>query len=63
MEAIFESVTIVDWRSVARCAGRSDLFFPPPAERPQAREARERIARAMCSNCGVAEVWPLGWRK
>jgi WhiB family transcriptional regulator, redox-sensing transcriptional regulator len=46
---------IADWRSVARCSGRADLFFPPPAERPQARELRERIAAAMCSNCLVRD--------
>jgi WhiB family transcriptional regulator, redox-sensing transcriptional regulator len=48
-----EPVQIVDWRSLARCSGRADLFFPPPAERPQARAQRERIAAAMCSNCLV----------
>lgn len=42
-----------DWREAARCAGRADLFFPPPAERPQARELREMIARAMCGGCPV----------
>jgi WhiB family transcriptional regulator, redox-sensing transcriptional regulator len=48
-----DATMISDWRDLARCAGRSDLFFPPPAERPQARELRERIASAMCSNCVV----------
>ena len=52
-ESLLDVATVVDWRDLARCAGRSDLFFPPPAERPQARELRERIASAMCSNCVV----------
>jgi WhiB family transcriptional regulator, redox-sensing transcriptional regulator len=53
MDPVFEQVTIANWRDLARCVGRSDLFFPPPAERPQARDARERIAKALCANCLV----------
>ncbi|NBO68228.1 MAG: WhiB family transcriptional regulator, partial [Actinobacteria bacterium] len=28
----------------AACRGLSDIFFPPAAERPQARERREQMA-------------------
>jgi WhiB family transcriptional regulator, redox-sensing transcriptional regulator len=42
-----------DWRDRGRCLGRSDLFFAAPAERPQARERRERVATMLCSGCTV----------
>ena len=37
-----------DWMKQAACKGLSNLFFPRPAERPQARERREATARAVC---------------
>ena len=37
----------------AACRGLSDIFFPPAAERPQARERREQMARAVCETCEV----------
>jgi WhiB family transcriptional regulator, redox-sensing transcriptional regulator len=47
------ALSVRDWRTEAQCSGRSDLFFPSHAERPQARELREHIAAALCSNCSV----------
>lgn len=44
-----------DWREHAVCKGRTRLFFPPKAERPQARARREAKARLLCSTCPVAE--------
>lgn len=41
------------WSTQAECKGLSEIFFPPPAERPQARERREAQARAVCQNCVV----------
>jgi WhiB family redox-sensing transcriptional regulator len=37
----------------AACKGLTHLFFPPPAERPQARERREAMATSVCSSCSV----------
>ena len=39
------------WMETAACVGKSDLFFPPPGERPAARENRENRARAVCFSC------------
>lgn len=44
-----------DWMETAACKGRTHLFFPPKAERPQARARREAQARLLCSSCPVAE--------
>ena len=41
------------WMENAACVGKSDLFFPPPGERPAARENRENRARAVCLACDV----------
>jgi WhiB family redox-sensing transcriptional regulator len=41
------------WMREAACRGLSHLFFPPPAERPQARERREALARTVCGSCDV----------
>ena len=41
------------WTIDAGCKGRTSLFFPPLAERPQARERREALARAICETCPV----------
>ncbi|MCB0997002.1 MAG: WhiB family transcriptional regulator [Acidimicrobiales bacterium] len=38
----------------AACRGKSHLFFPPPGERPAARESRESAARGVCNSCEVA---------
>jgi WhiB family transcriptional regulator, redox-sensing transcriptional regulator len=48
----FESVL---WMQEGVCAGHTSLFFPPPGERPEAREVRESRARALCYSCPVLE--------
>jgi WhiB family transcriptional regulator, redox-sensing transcriptional regulator len=42
-----------DWMREAACKGLTHLFFPSPAERPQARERREATARQVCAGCPV----------
>ena len=42
-----------DWMRDAACKGLTHLFFPSPAERPQARERREATARQVCRGCPV----------
>jgi len=37
----------------AACKSQTSLFFPPPGERPEAREVREAKARALCGSCRV----------
>jgi len=41
------------WMHAAACRGLTSLFFPPPAERPQARDRREAAARRVCGECAV----------
>lgn len=41
------------WRDEAACTGSTRLFFPPKAERPQARARREAKAAKLCDNCPV----------
>ena len=41
------------WMRSAACKGLTHLFFPAPAERPQARERREAMAKSVCSSCIV----------
>ena len=41
------------WMDHADCRGKSALFFPPPGERPAARDARENRARRVCLSCPV----------
>ena len=43
------------WRDHAACRGRTVLFFPKKAERPQARERREAKALRLCDECPVRE--------
>ncbi len=43
------------WVYQAACRGRTELFFPPYAERPQARARREQRARAICAGCPVRD--------
>ena len=45
----------IAWTAFAACKGHTPLFFPPKAERPQARERREAKARRLCDVCVVAE--------
>ena len=41
------------WAASAECKGLGEIFFPPAAERPQARERREALARSVCQTCAV----------
>jgi WhiB family redox-sensing transcriptional regulator len=41
------------WMGAAACKGLTHLFFPPPAERPQARERRESSAKTVCAGCPI----------
>jgi WhiB family redox-sensing transcriptional regulator len=41
------------WTSDAACQGRTELFFAPAGERPEARVVREAQARSVCSSCPV----------
>ena len=41
------------WMNTAACRGMTTLFFPPSAERPQARDRRESIARTVCFSCPI----------
>lgn len=42
-----------DWMAHGACKGKTHLFFPPRAERPQARVRREAQARLVCQACPV----------
>lgn len=41
------------WMARAICAGHTELFFAPHAERPPARLRREAAARQVCMRCPV----------
>jgi WhiB family redox-sensing transcriptional regulator len=43
------------WTANAECRGLGSIFFPPAAERPQARERREAQAREVCGACPVLD--------
>jgi WhiB family redox-sensing transcriptional regulator len=45
-----------DWRDLANCRGDTKLFFPPKAERPQARDRREAKASRLCTDCVVHDA-------
>jgi WhiB family redox-sensing transcriptional regulator len=45
--------TEAEWMDRGACKGLTHLFFPTAAERPQARERREAMARQVCANCNV----------
>jgi WhiB family redox-sensing transcriptional regulator len=45
-----------DWMETAACNGKSDLFFAPFAERPEARVRREARARLICQGCPGLEM-------
>lgn len=45
-----------DWMEQGACRGLTHLFFPTAAERPQARERREEMAREVCGGCAVQGV-------
>ena len=42
-----------DWMRHGACKGLTHLFFPPAAERPQARTRREAAAKQVCAGCTV----------
>ena len=75
VEIFFHRVLTDDrWMNQAACKGLTHLFFPPPAERPQARDRREAAAKSVCASCIVhsscqeyARIEPrvrvLGWRE
>jgi WhiB family redox-sensing transcriptional regulator len=42
-----------EWAELAMCKGKTHLFFPPKAERPQARARREARAKTLCDSCPV----------
>ena len=46
---------LVSWRTQAACKGQTNLFFPRRAERPEARERREKRALALCGRCPVLD--------
>jgi len=55
LESLFlETIPSTNWMDHAVCKGRTHLFFPPKAERPQARVRREAQARLLCRTCPVA---------
>jgi WhiB family redox-sensing transcriptional regulator len=57
VEIIFHREATDDrWMSDAACKGLTNLFFPAAAERPQARDRREVMARSVCGNCRVASM-------
>mgnify|MGYP001281055544 CR=1 FL=1 len=41
------------WTIDAACEGRTEMFFAPAGERPEARQVRENKARAVCTECPV----------
>lgn len=41
------------WSRRAACAGKTQLFYPSPGERPEARAARELRASLVCDVCPV----------
>jgi WhiB family redox-sensing transcriptional regulator len=54
VEILFQREATDDgWMAKAACKGMTHLFFPPPAERPQARDRREAQARQVCGDCIV----------
>ncbi len=53
MQVVAPSPASLAWMSDAICQGHTSLFFPPPGERPEAREVREGKARALCHSCPV----------
>jgi WhiB family redox-sensing transcriptional regulator len=57
VESLFQRELTDDrWMNDAACKGLTHLFFAPPAERPQARDRREAMARMVCGSCAVNHV-------
>jgi WhiB family redox-sensing transcriptional regulator len=55
LAASFDHTDDTPWQDAALCKGRTSLFFPPKAERPQARARREAKADKLCGSCPVQE--------
>jgi WhiB family redox-sensing transcriptional regulator len=53
IEILFRQESDDRWMQEAACKGLTHVFFPPPAERPQARDRREATARTVCGRCEV----------
>ncbi len=52
------------WTADASCQGRSELFFAPAGERPEARVLREGQARSVCTGVSRGAGMPrLGARE
>jgi WhiB family transcriptional regulator, redox-sensing transcriptional regulator len=47
--------TQMHWAADAACRGQTHLYFAPPGERPEAREAREALAWAVCDTCRAVD--------
>jgi WhiB family redox-sensing transcriptional regulator len=45
--------SVEQWMNEGACRGLTTIFFPPAAERPQARVRREAQARLVCMECKV----------
>ena len=56
LELLLTSDESLAWMTKGACAGDSDLFFAPFAERPEARVRREHKARKICETCQVISV-------
>lgn len=48
--------SVEKWMNDGACRGLSSVFFPPAAERPQARVRREAQARLVCLECKVLDA-------
>ena len=46
----------MEWKAEAACEGRTHLFFAGRGERPDVRDRRERLARALCQECAVMQA-------
>ena len=53
IDALSVASETTSWMAGGACAGDSDLFFAPFAERPEARVRREAKARVICETCDV----------
>jgi WhiB family redox-sensing transcriptional regulator len=54
------------WSQLAACAGKTSLFYAPPAERPEARAVRELKASLLCRTCPViapCRAWAREYRE
>ncbi|MBU3704454.1 MAG: WhiB family transcriptional regulator [Ilumatobacteraceae bacterium] len=48
--------SVESWMNDGACRGLTTIFFPPAAERPQARVRREEQARLVCMDCKVLDA-------